>query len=69
MKNILIVGKGDPFISVVKSYSNRVVPIQAEELAYYVRSEGNGKWIAGLLPASLVQFEKMKLELMNFDMF
>jgi hypothetical protein len=45
-----------------------IVPNQSDELAYYVRSERSGKREDGLLPASLVLFEKMKLNLMTFDM-
>lgn len=69
MKNILVVGKGEPFISVIMSLSDlMIVPNQSDELAYYVRSEGSEKREDGLIPASLVQFEKMKLNLMTFDM-
>jgi len=69
MKNILVVGKGEPFISIIMSLSNmRIVPNQSDELAYYVRFEGNGKWVDGLIPASLIQFEKKKLDLLTFDM-
>jgi hypothetical protein len=67
MEEILIIGKGEPCVTLVQSLCcNRLTLNQSDEMAYYLKYE-KGAWTEGFIPSSLDEFEQMKFALMKFD--